>query len=74
MIDFAAERKNRGLSQDDMAREIGVTRRVYQGAESGTREPRGENALAFAKYFHCSVTDIWPTGGALTAVEPATTS
>lgn len=60
MIDLLKERTNRGLSQEEMAAEIGVTRRVYQGAESGTRVPRGENAVAFADYFNLKVTDLWP--------------
>lgn len=59
-INLLAERKNRGLSQHEMARRIGVTRRVYQAAEAGTRQPRGENALAFARFFGRDVTDLWP--------------
>lgn len=54
------ERRNLGLSQAQMAAHIGVTRRVYQGAETGKHEPLGENALAFARYFDCAVTDLWP--------------
>lgn len=54
------ERRNLGITQAQMAARIGVTRRVYQGAETGGHEPRGENAVAFARYFECAVTDLWP--------------
>lgn len=59
MIDLAAERRNRGLSQEEMAAEIGVTRRVLGAAENGA-QPRGRNATKIARYFSVEVTDIWP--------------
>ena len=60
MINLLDHRTNLGLSQEQMAERIGVTRRVYQGAETGERVPRGQNALAFARHFDCKVTDLWP--------------
>lgn len=60
MIDLLVERTNRGLSQEQMASTIGVTRRVYQAAEARTSVPRGRNALAFAAFFHCEVAALFP--------------
>lgn len=59
-VDLLLERTNRGLSQEAMAKEIGVTRRVYQAAEQGTRVPRGHNARRFAHFFRCDIADIFP--------------
>lgn len=59
MIDLLYERKRRGMSQEDMASRVGVTRRVWAGAENGA-EPRGESALTIARFFDCEITDIWP--------------
>ena len=60
MIDLLVERTNRGLTQAEMADAIGVTRRVYGAAEIGTRVPRGRNALRFAQFFRCEVSDVFP--------------
>lgn len=65
MIDLRAERLNRGKSQREMAEIIGVTRRVIQRAEDGSR-PDLPNALLIAEYFGVRVTDIWPLEGSET--------
>ncbi|HYI79984.1 MAG TPA: helix-turn-helix transcriptional regulator [Thermoleophilaceae bacterium] len=59
MVNLLAERKNRGLSQQEMADKIGVTRRVWAGAETGESEPRGRNARKIADFLELQVTDIW---------------
>ena len=59
MINLEAERRNRGLSQDEMAAKVGVTRRVWGAAENGS-QPRGKNARKIARFFGVEVTAIWP--------------
>ena len=57
-IDLQAERLNRGLSQEAIADEIGVSRRIWQRAESGLGvSPR--NAFTIASYFDAKVTELW---------------
>jgi transcriptional regulator with XRE-family HTH domain len=59
VIDLRAERINRGKSQREMADACGVTRRVIQRAERGSR-PDPANALKIAQFLQRQVTDIWP--------------
>jgi transcriptional regulator with XRE-family HTH domain len=58
-INFLAERKNRGLSQRAMAKEIGVSTRAWKTAEEGG-EPRGGSAKLIAEYFGFTVVQAWP--------------
>lgn len=59
-IEFATERLERGLSQEEIAAEIGVSVDVYRNAERTGRRPHPGNARKFAVYFERRVTDIWP--------------
>lgn len=59
-VDLRAERRNRGKSLAALAAEIGVTKRVLAGAESGS-QPHPDNALKIATFFDRTVTEQWPT-------------
>jgi transcriptional regulator with XRE-family HTH domain len=65
-MDLRAERLNRGLTLEEMAERVGVTRRVLQAAEGG-QQPRPGNALKIADFLGCQVTDVWP-------IEPESTA
>lgn len=53
-----SRRLDAGLSQRQMAEEIGVSRRVYQHAErGGTPQPR--HAAKFADHYGISVMDLF---------------
>lgn len=56
---LAAERLNRGLSVEALAREAGVPAHVVRHAEAGGR-PRPATALKIADYLELKVTDLWP--------------
>ena len=63
-------RKERGLSQENLADVLGVTRQAVQKWESGASRPDMENLIALAKYF--DVTLDWLLTGAESApAEPA---
>lgn len=57
--DLRAFRLNRGLSQEAIAADVGITRRAWQRAESGLGV-RPRHALAIANYVGRSVTELWP--------------
>lgn len=59
MIDFLAERLNRGMSAEAIAGEIGIPPHVYRHTEKGGR-PTPANALKIASFFDRKVTEIWP--------------
>lgn len=48
-------RGSRNLTQDDVARAIGITRAYYGMIESGRREPSLEIARRIAEYFDTTV-------------------
>lgn len=54
-------RKERGLSQEDLANEVGVSRQAVQKWESGAAQPSLDKLTALAKYF--GVTLDWLVNG-----------
>ncbi len=60
--DLRAERLNRGLSQEAIAAQVGVTRRVWARAESG-RGVAPRHAVKIASFLGLSVTELWPQDG-----------
>jgi len=48
-------RKNKGLSQIALAREVGVSSRVYQAYEYGSSEPGMGNLVKIANFFDVSL-------------------
>jgi transcriptional regulator with XRE-family HTH domain len=48
-------RKNRGISQIALAKEIGVSSRIYQEYEYGKSEPKMSNLVSIADFFDVSL-------------------
>jgi ribosome-binding protein aMBF1 (putative translation factor) len=59
-VDIYADRVNRGLSQEQLAAEIGVSVDVVRNLEATGNRPRPSNALAVATFYGTTVTDMWP--------------
>lgn len=52
-------RKNRGLTQEDFARALGVSRQTIISIERGRYIPSLPLALKIARFFECSTDDIF---------------
>jgi len=52
-------RVERGLTQDDLAQAVGVSRQSIISIERGRYTPSLSLALHFAKYFHCSTDELF---------------
>lgn len=63
-------RKERGLSQEDLANEVGVSRQAVQKWESGAAQPTLDKLTALAQYFGVSL-DFLVTGAEAAAVTSA---
>ncbi len=63
-------RKERGLSQEDLANEIGVSRQAVQKWESGAAQPTLDKLTTLARYFGVTL-DWLVTGAEETAAENA---
>ena len=62
-------RRQRGLSQEDLAGELGVTRQAVQKWESGASRPDMDNLVALARYFGVTL-DYLITGETPASAEP----
>jgi transcriptional regulator with XRE-family HTH domain len=51
-------RDTKGLSQDQLAKELRVNTRTYQRYESGEREPKLSTLIAMADFFEVSLDDL----------------
>jgi ribosome-binding protein aMBF1 (putative translation factor) len=63
-IDVVADRVNRGLSQQQLADEIGVSVDVIRNVERTGKRPRPANALRVATHYGLMVTEMWPNAKA----------
>ena len=52
-------RKSRGLSQEQLAKDLGLTQAAVSAYEVGTRVPRDDMKPVIAKYFGVSVGSIF---------------
>jgi len=52
-------RKNRGLTQEDLARALGVSRQTIISIERGKYIPSLPLALKISRYFECSTNDMF---------------
>ncbi len=48
-------RKRKGISQEEIANELGLTRSSYSGYENGVAEPNLDNLIKFSDYFGISL-------------------
>ena len=48
-------RTEKGLGQDDLAKEIGVSNGIISLWENGLREPSMSSLIALANFFHVSI-------------------
>ena len=48
-------RTEKGLSQEDLAKELGVSNAIISRWENGLREPSMSSLIALAKFFHVSI-------------------
>jgi putative transcriptional regulator len=55
----AEYRMKRGVTQEDFARAVGVTRQTVSAMEKGNYAPSVLLALQIAKYFKCTVEDLF---------------
>lgn len=55
---FKEQRLKNGLSQEEVAAAVGVTRQAVCQWENGGAYPRGENLLKVAELYHCTVDDL----------------
>lgn len=51
---LVALRKAKNLKQDEVARELGITRPTYATYEQGRRDPSSETLIKLAEFFRCS--------------------
>lgn len=63
-------RRQRGLSQEDLAGELGVTRQAVQKWESGASRPDMDNLVAISRYFGVTL-DYLITGESPVSAEPS---
>jgi putative transcriptional regulator len=54
-----AYRLERGLTQDDLARAVGVSRQSINSIERGRYTPSLSLALRFAQFFRCSTDELF---------------
>lgn len=59
MIDLQKERVNRGLSQRDLADELGCSEESVRRIENGA-VPRPKIGKKFADFYGVKFTDLWP--------------
>jgi len=57
------------LTQEDLAREIGITRQTIIAIEKGKYNPSLELAFRIARYFEVSIEDIFVYGQNLRSIE-----
>jgi len=58
-FNLRTERRNRGLTLQRAAREIGVADHVLQRAETGAT-PHPDNAARIAAFYGRKVAELWP--------------
>src|SRR5690554_7044958 len=51
-------RKYRKMSQEDVAKELGLTRSSYSGYENGVAEPGIENLVKMSKFYRIPMDDL----------------
>lgn len=56
-------RTERGLTQSEVAKALGITRQFYGMIESGDRNPTVDLAIAIANLFCASVEDLFADAG-----------
>lgn len=56
---IAYYRKNRKLTQEELAKLIGVSRQTIISLESGKFNPNLELAYTLAKFFHMSIEELF---------------
>jgi putative transcriptional regulator len=57
------------LTQEDLAREIGITRQTIIAIEKGEYNPSLELAFRIARYFEVSIEDVFVYGQNLRSIE-----
>ena len=57
------------LTQEDLAREIGITRQTIIAIEKGEYNPSLELAFKIARYFEVSIEDVFVYGQNLRSIE-----
>lgn len=60
MVNLMAERLNRGLTREALAKKLDVSTETVRNIESRRTTPRVKTAKAIADLYGCEVTDIWP--------------
>ena len=51
-------RKEKGISQEALAEELGVTRQAVQKWEAGNSQPSMDNVIAISQFFHVSLDEL----------------
>jgi len=55
---FAAFRKNAGLTQVEVAKKLGVSQSTLSGFEDGSREPRAGAIVTMVNLYGCSFDEL----------------
>ena len=58
MLNISIIRKEKGLSQSDLAKELGVTQSAVAIWEAGEAMPRADKLLQIAKILGCTVDEL----------------
>ena len=59
---LVSERKNiSGLTQEKVAKAVGISTRFYRSIEAGTRRPNVQTAIAIANFLDCDVKRLFAT-------------
>jgi DNA-binding XRE family transcriptional regulator len=59
-----ARRKNCNLSQEQVAKTVGISTRNYQYLEAGESKPNVETAISIARLLKCEVSDLFDPSSA----------
>ena len=55
---LAEKRKNKGLTQNEMAIKFSLPVKTYRNYEYGAREPKLELLKRFAQFFNCTIDEL----------------
>ncbi len=58
MSNIATKRKEKGILQDELAKEMGIDRSTVAKWETGAAMPRADKLLKLAEIFECSVDEL----------------
>lgn len=58
-MSLKSKRRETGMTQKEAAKHFGIKYRTYQNYENGVTSPDMDTAAMFARYFHCTIGDLF---------------